>query len=218
MPKNYFSWASILMLLLSLIGFSDNLFYDIGQESNKDPKFIIHGLFFLAWFIVLVIQTNFIRKGNYQAHRRWGIWGMGIAAGVVLSTFYVFFAVFEGWDAMPFFVKANRFFTLSFAVLVALAFWKRNKPALHKRFLFMGTFYVLGPVIDRVASKLGIESLAEFAIFEFGIWNLFFIGLFVYDYQTLRRIHPISWIGVLWFYVIWLFSFMDETSLSDPPF
>lgn len=210
MPKNYFSWVSIFMLLLSLIGFSDNLFYDLGQESNSDPKFIVHGLFFLAWFVIMVVQSNFIRKGDIRAHRKWGMWGMGIALGVILSTFYVFYAVFEGWEAMPGFVKVNRVFTVSFTVLVALAYWKRTDPALHKRFLFVGTFYVLGPVIDRVGGKFLEESLLNIVFVEGVIWNGLFISLFLYDKQTLKRIHPISWIGFVWFYIFWIYSILAE--------
>jgi hypothetical protein len=44
----YFSIISVLMLSLSIIAFSDNLFTDLGQPSNSDPKFIVHGLFGLA--------------------------------------------------------------------------------------------------------------------------------------------------------------------------
>ncbi len=40
MKKNYFLVASVALLLLSIIGFSDNLFTDIGQESNSDPKYV----------------------------------------------------------------------------------------------------------------------------------------------------------------------------------
>lgn len=208
MPKNYFSWASIFLLVLSLIAFSDNLFYDIGQESNSDPKFIIHGLFFLAWFVMLVIQSNFIRKGDIRAHRKWGMWGMGIALGVILSTFYVFYAVYEGWSAMEGFVKANRIFTMTFTVFVLLAYVKRKTPTAHKRYLFVGTLYILEPVIGRVAGKLGGGSDLSFFLFETIIWNGLFISLLIYDWKTLKKLHPISWIGFIWFYLIWLFSWL----------
>jgi hypothetical protein len=66
MKKNYFFYCSLVLLFLSLFAFSDNLIYDVKQESNSDPKFIIHGLFFLAWFVLLVIQTGYIRKGYYR--------------------------------------------------------------------------------------------------------------------------------------------------------
>ena len=205
MKRHYYSIVSIILLLLSLIAFSDNLLTDAGQESNSDPKFIIHGLFMLAWFIIFVTQANFIRKGDYKSHMKWGITGMLIGLGVVLSTFYVFVIVYQGWNAMPFHVKANRFLTTTFAVLVLMAYVYRKDVIKHKRFLYMGTLYIMGPVLDRVPSNLGvnIESLATFALFESIIWNGFFISLFVYDWITLKRIHPISWIGVIWFYIIW---------------
>jgi hypothetical protein len=209
MKKNYFFIASILLLLLSLLGFADNLFYDVNQESNSDPKFIIHGLFFLAWFIILVIQSGYISKGNYKAHMSLGIAGMLIGLGVVVSTFYVFVAVYEGWDVMPFYVKANRFFTTTFAVFVLLAYVNRKSVAKHKRYLYMGTLFILGPIIDRIPGNLGfeIESFISFTLYESVIWNSFFISLFVYDWITLKRIHPISWAGVIWFYIVWVVCF-----------
>ncbi|MBX2965552.1 MAG: hypothetical protein KF845_05355 [Cyclobacteriaceae bacterium] len=42
MRKNYFLVAGTLLLILSFIAFSDNLITDVGQESNSDPKFIMH--------------------------------------------------------------------------------------------------------------------------------------------------------------------------------
>lgn len=206
MKKNYFFWCSLALLFLSLFAFSDNLIYDVKQKSNSDPKFIIHGLFFLAWFILLVIQTGYIRKGNYKAHRRLGITAMLVGLGVVLSTFYVFVAVYKGWQQMPDYVKANRFFTVSFSVLLLLAYLHRKNGARHKRFLFVGTFYVLGPVVDRVADKLGITTDADYLLFEAAIWNILFLSLFVYDWLLLKKIHPVSWLSFIWFYIIWILA------------
>ena len=98
MRKKYFFLASLFLLFLSVFAFSDNLVYDVKQESNNDPKFIVHGLFFLACFIIFVIQTGYIRKGNYNAHRMLGNTGMLIGLGVIISTFYVFVAVYKGWS------------------------------------------------------------------------------------------------------------------------
>jgi len=144
MKKNFFFYASLAMLVLSLVGFSDNLIFDVGQKSNSDPKFIIHGLFFLAWFVILVIQSGYIRKANIKAHKTLGIIGMFIGLGVILSTFYVFVVIYQGWSEMEFFVKANRFFTTSFAILILLAYVKRKDSVQHKRYLYIGTLYCVG--------------------------------------------------------------------------
>jgi hypothetical protein len=118
-------------------------------------------------------------------------------------------AIYEGWSVMPFQVKANRIFTTSFAVLILLAYLNRKNGVKHKRYIYMGTLYVLGPVLDRVVGKLmSIETLTGPVIFETIIWNILFASLFIYDWRTLKKIHPISWIGFIWFYVVWILSVM----------
>lgn len=200
----FFTITTLFLLVLSVIAFSDNLFYDVGQESNSDPKFVIHGIFFLVWFVMLVVQSNFIRKGDYKAHMRWGMWGMAVAAGVVLSTFYIFYVEFKGWDVMPGHVKSNRIFTVTFAILVLLAYLKRKRPLLHKRFLWIGTVLVLGPVIGRVAGKLGDGSDMSYILFEAVIWNGLFLSLIAYDWMTLKKVHWVTLGGVVWFYLVWV--------------
>lgn len=200
MKKYYFQIISIILLLLSLIAFSDNLITDLGQESNSDPKFIVHGLFMFAWFIFLVVQANFIRKGNYMTHMRWGIVGMITALGVFLSTLYIFIVVYKGWDAMPYYAKANRFFMLSFAVLIALAFRFRRNPDSHKRYILMSTLLILEPILSRVTGNLHIDNWILFIVVT---WNALFISLFIYDWLILKKIHKITWVGFLWFYMVW---------------
>jgi len=200
MRKNYFLVASTLLLTLSLIAFSDNLITDVGQESNSDPKFIIHGLFCFAWFIILVIQTNYIRKENYKAHITLGVAGMVVAIGVFVTTLYIFVVVYEGWDAMPFYVKINRIFMPSYALLVWLGYVNRKKPDIHKRLIYVATLYMLGPILDR--ANFFMDEL----IFNSIVWNSFFLSLFVYDWITLKKIHQISWLGFVWFYIAWAIS------------
>jgi hypothetical protein len=59
----YLSVVGALLLFLSIDAFSDNLFRDVGQPSNRDPKFIIPGLFGLAWYGLLTTQANLVRAG-----------------------------------------------------------------------------------------------------------------------------------------------------------
>jgi hypothetical protein len=103
-------------------------------------------------------------------------------------------------------VKANRFFTISFALLVLLAYLNRKNGVLHKRYLYIGTLYVLGPILDRVAGKLNVESLVSIEVFEAIIWNTLFVSLFIYDRLTLKKVHIISWVGFIWFYVVWILA------------
>jgi len=204
MKKDYFFIVSIILLALSFFAFSDNVITDVGQKSNSDPKFIIHGLLCFAWFSLLVFQAFYIRKGDYATHKRVGILGGWIAAGVFISTVYVFVVIFESWAETWFVAKANRFFMASYALLIVLAFINKTKGLKHKRYIYLATIYMLGPILDRVAGKLDLDEI----VFNTVIWNLLFITLFRYDWITLQRIHPISWIGYIWFYVVWAIALL----------
>lgn len=204
MKKYYFSVASFLILLLSVMGFSDNLFTDISQESNADPKYVIHGILCLAWMILFVVQSNFIRKGDFGTHKKLGVTGMFIGVGVVFSTFYIFIVTYPGWSQLTFFAKANRFFMTSFAVLLFLSYAKRNNFIQHKRLILLATLYMLEPILSRSSDHLGMDAFTAVPL----IWNIFFISFFIYDWLTLRRIHPITYLGFIWFYLVWTVSIL----------
>ncbi len=208
MKKYFFQVASILILFFSIVGFSDNLFTDVGQKSNSDPKFIIHGLFCFAWIIILVIQTNFIRKGNIKAHMKLGLAGMVAAAGVFITTLYIFVVIYKGWDAMPYYVKSNRIFMPLFGIFVFLGYHNRKTAVLHKRFMYIATLFMLGPILDRAIEHFYLEKIfSEDVLYDVVvkvIWSLFFIFLFIYDWIVLRKVHFLSLLGLGLFVVTWL--------------
>lgn len=208
----YFPIASLLLLALAVIGFSDNLFTDIGQKSNADPKFIVHGLFCLTWMIVFAIQANLIRTGNVQLHRRLGTLAMVVAAGVALSTLYVFVMVWKGWDAMPIYAQANRLLLPSYALFVILGFRNRRRSDRHKRYLYIATLFMMEPVLSRAMDPfipyLGFSSEAQIDrvwwMFFIVTWNGFFLSLLGHDWITERRLHPVSIAGYLLLIAIWV--------------
>lgn len=204
MRAYYFSFVSVLLVALTVLAFSDNIFTDVRQESNFDPKFVVHGLFCLAWMILFAVQSNLIRSWNYRTHQRLGAATIVVAVGVFASTLYVFFAIWQGWAKLIFYARPNRFFLPSFAILVVLGYLFRKTPDLHKRFMYLATLYMLGPVLDRAGSPLGISPLIVNPV----IWNGLFLSLFVYDWMVLKRIHPITYIGFAWFYLVWAIALL----------
>ena len=208
MKRYYFLVTSILLLVLWTVAFSDNLITDVGQKSNSDPKYIIHGLYCYAWFFILVIQTNFIRKADYKTHIKFGIAGLSAAVGVFLTTLYIFVVIYKGWDNMSYLVKANRFFMLGFAILVTLGYINRSQSSRHKRFMYIATLYMLGPILDRAMGRLSFDSIisnpdAWDATFH-GIWTLFFISLFIYGQAILKKNHPVTYLGFAGYCIIWI--------------
>lgn len=209
---NYFLSISVVILLLSVWGFSDNLFWDIRQPSNSDPKFIIHGLFCLAWMFVFVLQTMLVNSGKTALHRRVGVAGVLIAMGVIASTVYVFAAVWKGWGNMEPFVKANRILFASYAVCIFLAIHNRRRTAWHKRLMLVGTLFMMEPILSRVFGTAEITILRGMPdhqldfywyVVVFSIWGALFLSLFAYDWLSTKRFHPVSLGGASWIVSVW---------------
>lgn len=215
----YFSITSALLLFLSIAAFSDNLFTNVGQPSNSDPKFIIHGLFGLAWYVLLAVQANLVRTRNVRLHMKLGIATFIVAIGVALSTLYIFVVVWKGWGQMSAEVRANRLFLPGYVTCLVLACLWRGQSDWHKRLIFIGTFFMLGPVLARCYDPLIVSWMEPlfptfaarvdeggFLAFFFGVWNGFFLSLALYDWKTLRRIHLVTVAGFAWFMLAWLIS------------
>lgn len=204
--RTYFSSVSVLLLVLSTVAFSDNLFTDVGQPSNRDPKFVVHGVFGLAWYVLLATQANLVRVRNLRLHRKLGIATFIVAIGVTLSTLYLFVVLWKGWPNMEPDVRANRLLLPGYAVCLLLAWRLRAKSDWHKRLIFVGTFFMLGPVLDRIYDPL-VMSWAKpmfpllytkqvdeigFLVFRWGCWIGFFLSLALYDWKALRRVDRVT--------------------------
>lgn len=216
---SYFSVTAALLLLLGVVAFSDNLFTDVGQASNRDPKFIVHGLFGLAWSVLLVVQANLVRVRRVALHRRLGIATFLVGVGVTLSTLYIFVVLWKGWDLMAMEVRANRLLLPGFALCLALAWWHRGRADWHKRLLFAGSFLMLGPVLSRAYDPLVVSWMEPlfpaftarvdetgFLLFFVGVWLGFFLSLAAYDWKTQRRVHVVTMAGFAWLVLAWLVS------------
>ena len=181
--RNYFFVFSLIVLCLSIAAFSDNLFFDVGQPSNSDPKFIIHGLIMFCWYVIMVIQTNRIRKLNYKAHMRLGISGfiVGLLAIISIACLYIFNDT--AWDQIPIFGKANRVFFPVFIALIATSYWKREKPEWHKHAIIVAILLFLEPLLGRSGSNLGLSPV----LFASMVWFAMWLSLFIYDIVRLRR-------------------------------
>lgn len=201
--KYYFITISSLLLVSAIIAFSDNLFTDIHQKSNSNPKFIVHGLFMFTWFGIFVMQTYYIMRQKFLMHKKLGHIGFLVAIGVFLSTLYVFIAVYKDWRIMEPFVRANRLLMLSFATFLIFAYANRKNAIKHKRYIFWAIALPLEPIMGRLSDFFQVDNWVLFYVL---VWHTIFISFFTYDWQMLKRIHPISWTALGWFYVAWIIS------------
>ncbi len=180
---------------------------------------VVHGLFGLAWYLLLALQANLVRVRNLRLHRRLGITTFLVGLGVTLSTLWVFIAVWKGWGAMSAEVRANRLLLPGFALALLLAWRWRARSDYHKRAILAGTFLMLGPVLARCYDPLivsWLEPLAPalnarvdavgFLVFFVGLWIGSFASLARYDWLRLGRVHAVTIAGFTWLLASWLIA------------
>lgn len=212
----HFPVGCTLLLALALVAFWDNLVSDVSQPSNSNPVMVVHGLFLLAWMILLVIQSLLPRLRRADLHRRIGPYAFATSAGVVASTAWLFVSVWKGWGTLTPEVLANRILLPSFALCIAAAYALRRRAEWHKRLVYCGTLLLSEPVLARTFDPLVVPLLpamapgADMPLF-YGymviVWTGFFAALLVYDRLRGGRFHPVT-VGALgWLYAVYLFAF-----------
>lgn len=212
MGRGYFLGISLVLLALTLVGFGDNLVTDIHQPSNSQPRFIIHGLFSLGWMLILVTLAGLVRAGNVRLHRKIGTASVLLFVGVALSTAYLFWVVWKGWDAMPPHIRANRILLPMAALMVGLGWLNRRRPDVHKRLMLLATLLLMEPVIARTFDPLLVPFIAHWpeprieALFKpylLTVWLGLFATLIIHDWRTLGHLHPVTAWAFLGFGLVW---------------
>lgn len=164
------------------VGFSDNWLFDVGQPSNRNPRFLIHAFFAFSWFTLLVVQTGLIRKSNTGTHMKIGIAGMVVFAGFLLSTLPMYaLAYYDQGYLDP--LSTMIFLQLIFAtILIITGFAKRKTdPLIHKTHIIFGSFMLIQPALDRAVGHLFGEVGIQWLIIY-----LVLFGLFIWYYKKLK--------------------------------
>jgi hypothetical protein len=159
----YFSAAMALLFVLAFIGF--HRFYLHGRafpDRELTPpirgQVIAHGLIMSAWMVMTLVQPLLIARKNHRLHMKLGWLGVALAAAVtvagvklsidscaVMPPDMVIWAMSPPqFMAVPFWVS------VVFGSCVAVAVWKRRRPAIHRAMLLMGTLVAMSAAISRI--------------------------------------------------------------------
>lgn len=194
------------MAVVVFIGFTRTfylrfLFPEAQELAAPEPVFLVHGVVFTSWILLLVSQAFLISKHRVSLHRSLGWLGAVLAVAVVVLGIHGAAVAAErpgGFIGVPFpplqFLALPVVTMVFFGSLVTLAIAWRGKPQYHKRAMLLATVTLLEAAIIRIP----LDFIAAGVPFtSFGTACLFIVALAIYDKRVRGKFHPVTlWGGI----------------------
>ena len=155
--QRYFYFAmSLLLAAIVFDGFkrtvNDNLFH----PAVPRPFILwIHGACFAGWVIFFICQSALVRVHKVSWHCSIGWFGaglatvmvpLGVATAIIITRFDTVQLHQHGVEA---FLSIPFYDMIAFGVLIALAIYRRTKPELHRRLIFIATCGLMDAAFGR---------------------------------------------------------------------
>lgn len=198
LEKWYFPGMAIIMIVIAITGFAPSIVDPSHRRAPLSPLVAVHGLLFLLWLILFLLQTLLVAARRVELHRRMGIAAIALLTSLVpLSYIVTVQMVRRGFDLSgdqvkgpdPYFGSIFNFFALiEFPLLAGIALVYRRQKEIHRRLMLFATMSLMGPPITHFLGHF--DLLSPWAILA-GL-AVFFLSAVARDYFSARRIHPLT--------------------------
>jgi FtsH-binding integral membrane protein len=170
--------------------------------THLSPLVHVHGLAFLGWVLLFMVQSALVSAGRRDLHRNLGIvatvWVplmLGAGAWVALSS--VAHGTDPGMMEPRGWLAVQMMDLVVFAVLAAFGYRARRDLQTHKRLMLLATISILAPAIARWPLPGAVLVVGVPASF-FALAALAILPLVAWDVATRGRIHRATlWGGLL---------------------
>ena len=178
----------IAIFSIIFLGFFKTYFGLFPSFNNVTIIQHVHGLMFITWFLLLIIQPLLIRYGKYRAHRIIGRFTYVLVPCIIISIHFIAREAYLNAVAAHTpreNVLANTYFQVyqiaDFAVLYLLAIINVRRTPYHMRYMIATSLAIVGAGLRRLLEHdLGMGGGAA-VLLGFLIPDLLLVGLIVYD-------------------------------------
>jgi hypothetical protein len=213
--SKFFLAMSIALLLVAFAGFARTFYLrPLFDAPPVGLAVTAHGAILTAWFVCLAVQTSLVAGGRTSVHRRFGVIGVLIGVGVIVTTIAIHVGIVPhltttaermglGTAFVASVIWGNFSSLFSFIVLLTSAVVFRHRPETHKRLMLLASISLIGPALVRVATWPIFGSVPSLS-FSLGGLIVFLAALVLYDLSTTRRLHPATVLGGAFRIAMWI--------------
>jgi hypothetical protein len=192
----FFGVMTGLTFAVIFVGFARTFFLKpLFDTPALAPVLHLHGAVATLWPVLMIVQVALIRARNYQLHRTLGMVGIVVAVLFVVTAAMASIGKPRPTEAMRAILILPTHQLVFFSLAVAAGIHFRREAAIHKRLMYLATFITVMTGMRRLQTLLDITTSPYQTLMVAA--SLLLLPLFVYDAFTLRRIHPVTWVGTL---------------------
>ncbi|MEM6348206.1 MAG: hypothetical protein AAF927_30270 [Bacteroidota bacterium] len=216
---HYFFSINVILLLIVLIGFAPSFYLrPLSNRASLPFYLIVHGVSCTAWFVIIVVQSQWIRKKQISKHRKFGTYFSLIAPILVGSGYLVlyrtiqlyhqqFAPIIEGMvvDKQQSFsaliITGDTIQLILFSAFVFLGYRFRTTFEVHKRAMLIASILICQQALVRIGKMeifmLGENPGASGGIYATVIPLLMLVSMLFYDVKKYKKPQIMSIAGLL---------------------
>ena len=205
-PSFYF-WIALVMAAYVFGGFSLAALqrYLTNDPTTMPPVVHLHGITFISWMTLLMVQTWLINVHNVALHRSLGTYGIAHATvilytGALIQLLGISRSIRNGgtgpFDAGFLGLMA----VVGFALLFTLAIRNVRKPDAHKRLILFAMLPILPPGVNRFYQvPFGLDYIPVLPLYV--TLDSMALAILVHEWRSSGKIGKYSMIGAGWIFV-----------------
>jgi uncharacterized membrane protein len=199
-PPSFYFWIALVMSFFVFGGFSLAALarYLTNDPTTMPPVVHLHGVTFISWMTLLMVQTYLINVKNVALHRSLGTFGIALGTAVLFTGALIsLLGLSNGDTSGPFYYDLTYLSImalLGFGLLFTLAMRQTRKPEYHRRLILFATIPLLPPGINRMY-QVGFQLDYLPVLATYLTMAAIATAILVHDWQTTGRINNASKIG-----------------------
>lgn len=212
MSNRFYFNMSLLLLTLVILGFGLAALSRGSNPADMPVLYHLHGLVYITWFALFVIQTHLIGKNNRGLHKKLGYSSVVLVICMLVTGFMMTeHSYVRGVSPIPD-MTIQQFLVLPVIDLLGLSLFfsfailQRNRPLVHKHSMLLSCILIMDPAIARLSFAMGFPPAAL-------LIHVSLVGLvIIHDRRTYGKVHPVTWLGLTWLFLRVVFIFTIGTT------
>ncbi len=207
--RRFYLFVTILTATLVFAGFARTFFLNgFFAKLHLPSLFIIHGVVFSSWLVVLVTQATLVSAGQIRVHRKLGYASIAIVVAVLVLGWIMSVQAAQRGFTPPggppplSFLAFQLFGLFAFVGLIAAAYLLRKRPEAHKRLMVGATILLLTPAVARIFLLFSPNLILPKSL---GVQLVLLLACMAYDLFTRKRVH-VAYLWCTGAFFLWVFG------------